>query len=321
MTRPTVLVTGARGYLGGRLVQHLEAHGGFAVRRGSRRAHGDDGAVVAMGELRDDALLESACRGVQAVVHLAALNEIDSARDPDRAMEVNVEGTRRLVAAAARTGVERFVYLSTAHVYGAPLAGRIDEDTPTSPAHPYATTHRLAEDVVLAARGRMDPVVLRLSNAIGAPTRADVDRWTLLVNDLCRQAVATGALTLRSSGLARRDFIAMFDACAAIAHFLELDRSALPDGPVNLGGGKSMRVIDMVNLVADRAAALLGARPTIVRPDPVPGEAHPDLDYRIDLLLSTGFALRGDLSREIDDTLRLCVQAFGSSSPAVGAVR
>ena len=48
-----------------------------------------------------------------------------------------------------------------------------------------------------------------------------------------------------------------------------------------------------------------------MRPAPAPGESHPDLDYRIDLLLSTGFALRGDLASEIDDTLRLCATAFG----------
>lgn len=315
MTKPVVLVTGAGGYLGGRLVQHLERGGGFAVRRGSRRVREGDESSVAIGDLRDEPQLERACRGASAVVHLAALNEIDSARDPALATEVNVEGTRRLVSSAVRAGVGRFVYLSTAHVYGAPLAGRIDEDTPTHPAHPYATTHRLAEDAVFAARDRIEPVVLRLSNAIGAPTRPDVDRWTLVVNDLCRQAATTGTMTLRSSGLARRDFIAMSDACAAIEYFLLLERTALPDGPVNLGGGKSLRVIDMVELIAERAQVVLGERPAIVRPEPAPGELHPDLDYRIDLLLSTGFALRGDLAAEIDDTLRLCAAAFGSAAP------
>jgi UDP-glucose 4-epimerase len=310
MNPPTVLVTGAGGYLGGRLVQHLERGGRFTVRRGSRAASGDSDAV-ALGELTDEHQLEAACRGAWAVVHLAALNEIDSARDPARAQEINVEGTRRLVRAAGRAGVRRFVYLSTAHVYGAPLAGRIDEDTPTRPAHPYATTHRFAEDIVVGASGGMEVVVLRLSNAIGAPTKPDVDRWTLLVNDLCRQAATTGTLTLRSAGLARRDFIAMSDACAAIEHFLLLDAAALPDGPVNLGGGKSARVIDIVELVADRAAVILGERPAIVRPQPSPDEAHPDLDYRIDQLLATGFALRGDLAYEIDETLRLCAAAFG----------
>ncbi|HEX2779504.1 MAG TPA: SDR family oxidoreductase [Gemmatimonadaceae bacterium] len=319
MTKPVVLVTGAGGYLGGRLVQHLERGGSFAVRRGSRQPRAGEPGSVAIGELRDGRQLEEACRGAGAVVHLAALNEIDSARDPALATEINVEGTRRLVAAAARAGVGRFVYLSTAHVYGAPLAGRIDEDTPTHPAHPYATTHRVAEDVVFAARDRVEAVVLRLSNAIGAPTRPDVDRWTLVVNDLCRQAATTGKLTLRSSGLARRDFIAMSDACAAIEHFLLLERAALPDGPVNLGGGKSLRVIDIVELVADRAAVILGERPAIVRPEPAPGELHPDLDYRIDLLVSTGFALHGDLAAEIDDTLRLCAAAFGRKRVRDGA--
>jgi UDP-glucose 4-epimerase len=311
MNRRRVLVTGAGGYLGSRLVEHLERGQRFLVRRGSRVGADTGKDRVAIGELADAAQLARACRGVDSVVHLAALNEIDSARTPDRAIEINVNGTRRLVDAAAREGVHRFIYLSTAHVYGAPLAGRIDEDTPTRPVHPYATTHRDAEMAVLAAQGALEPVVLRLSNAVGAPARPDVERWTLLVNDLCRQIATTGIMALRSSGLARRDFIAMSDACAAIEHFLLLGATDLPHGPINLGGGHALRVIDMVELIAERTQALFGFRPRIERPEAAPDESHPDLDFRIDRLLATGFVLRGSLADEIDDTLRLCFAAFG----------
>lgn len=313
MTARRVLVTGAGGYLGGRLVAHLEQGSRFRVRRGSRRADSGSDDVVAIGDLGDVALLKAACRDMDAVVHLAALNEIDSAREPARAHEVNVEGTRRVVDGAVTAGVRRFVYLSTAHVYGAPLEGRIDEAHPTTPAHPYARTHRDAEDIVLGARASIEPVVLRLSNAVGAPTRPDVDRWTLLVNDLCRQVATSGSMTLRSSGLARRDFIPMSDACAAIEHFLLLPAEALPDGPVNLGGGRSARVLDIVELIAARAEAVLGTRPRIARPEPAADEVSPELDFRIDRLLAAGFRPRGDLVAEIDDTLRLCMTAFGVS--------
>jgi UDP-glucose 4-epimerase len=312
MNRQVVLVTGAGGYLGGRLVAHLRANERIAVRSGSRRA--PDGAtdVVSIGQLDDVEQLRAACAGATSVVHLAALNEIDSEREPERAVEVNVNGTVRLLAAAKHSGVRRFVFLSTAHVYGAPLEGRIDEQQVTRPVHPYAITHRAAEDFVAAAgRGTaMETVSLRLSNAVGAPASPDVQRWTLLVNDLCRQVVTTGKLTLRSSGLARRDFIAMADACRAVEHFLLLPADRLPRGPVNLGGARSMRVIDIVEMVAERAAAVLGVRPPIERPAPAPGEASPELDYRIDILRASGFEPSNSLRDEIDDTLRLCAAAF-----------
>ena len=309
-----VLVTGARGYIGGRVVQHLRAATPFALRLASRVVRPDDEVeTVSVGEFDDDALLDAACRGVTHVIHLAALNEIDSEREPERAVEVNVNGTVRLMRAASRAGVRRAIFLSTAHVYGAPLAGVIDERRVTRPTHPYAITHRAAEDFVFgaAAKAGMDAVVLRLSNAIGAPADPGVQRWTLLVNDLCRQAVTEGRLTLRSAGLAWRDFIAMSDACRAIAFFLAVPVSRTGDGLVNLGGGRSLRVTDMVDLVVRRCTAVLGFTPEVVRPAPGPGETSPELDYRIDRLRAAGFEPRGDLEAEIDDTLRLCAAAFG----------
>lgn len=310
MTRETVLVTGAGGYLGGRVVAHLEGENAFVVRAGSRVAAAGAANAVSMGQLDDATQLRAACEGVATVVHLAALNEIESARYPERAVDVNVNGTVRLLAAAIAAGVRRFVFLSTAHVYGAPLEGRIEEGQVTRPVHPYAITHRAAEDFVAAAgrERRIEPVVLRLSNAVGAPANANVDRWTLLVNDLCRQAVTTGKMTLRSSGLARRDFIPMTDACRAIAHFIRLPGARLPAGPVNLGSGESLRVIDVVELIADRAAAVLGDRPAIERPEPAAGEESPELLYSIGTLKATGFHAAGSLQDEIDDTLRFCAR-------------
>ena len=316
MTRPLVLVTGARGYLGGRLVARLRDEGTFALRLGSRTrsAHvAADAEHVDIGELRDAARLAAACEGVEIVIHLAAPNEVQSVRDPDAAIDVTIGGTRRLARAAAEAGVRRFIYLSTAHVYGAPLVGRIDERRATRPLHPYAITHRAAEDFVFAAAAAsaLEPVILRLSNAVGAPADPAVPRWTLLVNDLCRQAVTTGRMELRSAGLARRDFIAMTDACGAIAHLAAAPAGALGDGLINLGSGESRQVIEIVELVASRCEALLGARPAIEKPAPAAAERDEPLEYRIDRLRATGFIPGGDLRDEIDDTIRLCAQAFG----------
>src|SRR5207245_1641136 len=105
----------------------------------------------------------------------------------------------KLTDAAKRAGVRRVVYVSTAHVYGAPLAGVITEASCAVSLHPYATSHRAAEDVVRAAHERktIEGVVIRLSNAYGAPVSEDANCWTLLVNDLCRQAARTKTMVLR----------------------------------------------------------------------------------------------------------------------------
>ncbi|MCB2100602.1 MAG: SDR family oxidoreductase, partial [Rhodobacterales bacterium] len=253
---PSVLVTGGLGYLGGRLLAHLREAGFGALRATSRRARRpawfQDLDLVQTG-MDDFGGLVGACTGVDAVVHLAALNAQACGADPALARAVNVGGTERLLRAAHAAGVERVVYLSTAHVYGAPLAGRLDEHSPTvsgnpgaqPPAHPYATTHRAAEDAVRDWAGRTGgtAVVLRLSNAVGAPMDAGADCWMLLVNDLCRQAVTTGRLALRGPGLDRRDYLPLADAVAAVAHLLAADRNVLGDGLFNVGSGESRETI------------------------------------------------------------------------------
>lgn len=311
MTR-RILITGGFGYVGGRVAQALAARQDRHIVLGSRTRKDPPEWLpecsIAAASLDDSESLRRACAGVQAIVHLAAMNEIDCAEDPVGALETNGTGTARLLEAAKAASVEQFVYVSTAHVYGAPLVGRIEEGMCPRPIHPYATSHRAAEDVVLAARDTdaLAGLVLRLSNGFGAPAHAGVNRWTLLVNDLCRQAATTGKLVLRSSGLQRRDFITLSDVGRVVEHVLSLAKHETGNGIFNVGGAWGPTVYEVAMLVADRAHAIFGSRPPVLRPEPPPGHPSQALDYRIDKLLETGFALHSDREAEIDATLLLC---------------
>jgi UDP-glucose 4-epimerase len=256
--------------------------------------------------------LRGICSGLDAVVHLAGMNAQDCAADPAAALEANAVATARLVEAAIRQNVKRFIYLSTVHVYGSPLMGVITEETKPFPVHPYAFSHRAGEDVVLASHrsGRIEGIVIRLSNAYGAPVTKDVNCWMLLVNDLCRQAVTSGKLVLCSAGLQKRDFIPLHDVSLAIKHFIELFLNKSGDSIFNLGGEASYRVIDLAELIAVRCEAVLGYSPKVERPDPAPGENSLELNYKIDKLKETGFSLNGNIEKEIDDTLRFCYENF-----------
>ena len=313
----SVLLTGGLGYLGGRLACALVA-AGHQVRCGTRRtgvASPDwlpEMLMVTLDWASTEALAE-ACRGVDCIVHLAAMNEVESATNPVGALEMNGVASLRLLEAAKAAGVRRYVYFSTAHVYGVPLQGEIDETTLPRPVHPYAITHKVAEDFVLAAHDRkqIEGVVIRLSNGFGAAVTPDVDRWTLLVNDLCRQVAISGELRLNSAGSQLRDFITLADVARAVNHLLELDAGQLADGLFNLGGGKAISILEMTERIAARWRALTGRDIAIVRPagDGVP---PPALNYRCDKLAATGFTLTGQVDREIDDTLQLCLRAFGN---------
>lgn len=309
----TVLITGGLGYLGGRISQFLTQNTDLHLRLGIYRKRNEvpewlkNGSLVHV-DLQSDSVLDLICKGVKSIVHLAALNEIDSADDPVKALAVNSGGTLKLLQAAERAGVERFIYFSTAHVYGAPLVGNITEHTLPKPVHPYAITHRTAEDFVLAAHygKKLTGIVLRLSNGFGAPVTPDVNRWTLLVNDLCRQAVTNHKLVLRSSGLQLRDFITLGDVCRCVKHYLYLAPALCEDGMFNVGGKCTLSVWDMAQKIALRCKVTLDMSVSTERKQPLPGELSDRLEYCVDKLYKTGFKIGGNADREIDSTLLFC---------------
>jgi UDP-glucose 4-epimerase len=310
-----VLITGGLGYIGGRVAQAL-AIAGYAVRLGTRQASASTPDWLHACETvplnwSSPETLGSACEGMVAIVHLAAMNEIDSARDPVAALRTNGVATLELLEAAIASGVQRFIYMSTAHVYGSPLQGKIDERTLPRAQHPYAITHKVAEDFVLSAhdQGRIEGVVLRLSNGFGAPAHAGVDRWTLVVNDLCRQAASSGRLKLNTAGTQLRDFITLGDVARAVIHVLQLDTPRLSDGLFNLGGDASVSIFSMTQRVAERWRALTGQEIPIDRPEPS-GPPPTSLTYSCAKLKETGFELESNAAQEIDATLRLCIDVF-----------
>jgi UDP-glucose 4-epimerase len=312
-----VLVTGGFGYVGGRLAQTL-ASCGHSVVLGSRHAHPSPpwlpGATVARLDWDNlDQLCES-CASVDAVAHLAGSNATESAADPTAALAFNGVATSRLVRAATRAGVRRFLYLSTAHVYGSPLRGLVNEATCPSPRHPYATSHRAGEDLVRAAHddGHVEGIVVRLSNAFGPPAHLGADCWTLLVNDLCRQAVESGRMVLKSSGVQRRDFVSMREAARALIHLLELPRERQGNGVFNVGGGWSPTVMEMAERVAHRVAASMKKQPRIERGPAGAGERDEELRYERAKLIDTGFvpASPDATDAEIDALVLFCVSHF-----------
>ena len=309
-----ILVTGGTGYLGGRICQHLAQTGKYQLRLTTRKLHDAPNPYsfeFITTDFSDDQLSPSLCNDVDTIIHLAALNAADCAADPARAIQVNVTGTQKLVSVAQSADVKRFIYISTAHIYGAPLIGTISEQSIPNPQHPYAWTHRAAEDIVLSEKS-FEGIVLRLSNGTGAPHNLDVNCWMLLGNDLCRQAVETGKMVLRSPGLDQRDFIPLSDVSVAVDHMINLNLEKLDGRIFNLGSGNSLSVYEFATLVADRAKLILGKRPEIRRPETTQSHKPSHLNYKATALSQTGFASSASLSEAIDETLQFCVSNLRS---------
>jgi UDP-glucose 4-epimerase len=252
----------------------------------------------------DPERLRDALAGISTVVHLAGANEAVALTDPDRALADTAAAARQVGEACSAVGVQRVVYVSSVHVYGAALiaGATVSEVTVPQPCSVYAVARLAAEH--LLASSALDTVVVRLTNGVGAPVAPEVERWSLVANDLCRQAVTTGELRLRTDGSQWRDFVALDDVCRVLA--ATFDPSRVPAGTYNLGSGLPLTVRGLAELVQDAAEAATGKRPPLHAPEAKDGANAPYL-VASDRFAALGLRAEVPVRAAMDETVRFCL--------------
>lgn len=320
-----VLITGGLGYLGGRLFNEFRmSQPNDKIWIGSRNPvideeiiaayHGVAGFLVT--EWGSQKALESICEGIDIIIHLAAVDSLAAEKNPAAALEMNGVSTVRLLEAAVKQKVKRFIYLSTIHVYGAPLKGEISEHNCPVPIHPYATSHRAAEDVIYSAsiQKKIEAVIIRLSNCFGAPLLKNVNCWNLAIPNLCWQAVTQKRLTLISNGMQEKDFIPMRDACRAIIHFSDIPKEELKEVIYNVGAGVSYTILAISQKIQIICKKLFGYDILIQKPELKQGEHLVQMLFLIRRLQEVGFQPKTTIDDEIIDLLHFCKANFYGSS-------
>jgi nucleoside-diphosphate-sugar epimerase len=268
-----VALTGATGVVGRGILEALVAagHGVRPIGRGEYDLTRPKGAEW----------LE--LEGVDALVHAAGITE-ESARDR-HAATIAGEGLHALAARAKAQGVARFVYISSAHVYG-PLEGHIDETGPPDPRGDYARLHLESERI--AAGSGMACDILRPCNVYGMPKDlAHFARWALIPFGFPRAAVDDGRIELKTP-----------------ARFAEPPAAQRVR---NVAGRDTLSVRDFAARVAAVAAPILGFTPEVAVPagdSPAP----PTLDYA-----SADGPQDGDLDGFLAGMVRACLRMKGTA--------
>jgi UDP-glucose 4-epimerase len=250
-----ILITGGSGYIAGRLSLYLKnSPSDYEVSLVSRRKDFTRPNDISSIKLDWDNFnsLDEGCPNIDTLVHSAGLNAQECKNSFIDAYNVNTINTAKLLEYAINKGVKRFIYISTAHVYGSNLSGKINESYPANSFEAYAASHRAAEDLVLNAyhKGDIEGIVIRLSNSYGAPLSKEVNCWNLLVNDLCYMGVSKNKLIINSSGRQIRDFVPMGIVVRAIEHLICLPNNLIGNGIFNLGSGHSSSVIETAEKIA-----------------------------------------------------------------------
>ena len=254
LSRCTVLVTGAGGFIGSHLTERLIrlgartrafVHYNADGRRGwLEHSAVTDAAEVFAGDVRDPATLEAALGGVDVVFHLAALIAIPySYVSPLSYVRTNVEGTVNVLNAAMRAGVRRVIHTSTSEVYGTAEYVPIDERHPLCGQSPYAAS-KIGADQMAVSYGRsfgVPVVTVRPFNTFGPRQSLRAVIPTIVAQALEGKEIRLGSLA------PRRDFTYVSDTVDAFVRAAETPEAV--GETINVGTGHDIAIGEVVDLV------------------------------------------------------------------------
>ncbi len=264
----TWLITGGAGYIGGHVVQQLlDAGERVAVLDDlstGDRARLPKEVVLVEGSTLDRTALDAAVRDhqVEGVLHFAAKKQVgESVEQPFLYYRENMIGLQTVLEAAAEGGVKRFLFSSSAAVYGMPDVDLVTESTPCAPMSPYGET-KLAGEWLVAAAGKahgMSTVALRYFNVAGAasPELSDAGVFNLIPMVFERLTAGRAPLVFGDDyptpdGTCVRDFIHVSDiasAHVAAAKRLAADPAGETSLVLNIGRGEGVSVREMLDVI------------------------------------------------------------------------
>ena len=253
----TILVAGGGGYLGVLLCQAL-LEAGHKVKLLDRLFFGKEKikslvsypnleCVVADTRYFDAAIMKD----VDAVVDLAGLsNDATAEIDPSLTTDINYRGALHVVDAALKMGVRRYVYASSASVYGYSEQGNLNEESPLNPQTEYARSKIAVErDVLPLNSPGFEPVFLRLSTLYGLAPRM---RFDLAINIMTIRAWTNRVIYIMGGGDQWRPFLHVKDAVRAFILALESDGTKVAGQIFNVGdNSQNFQIKQLAGFVTD----------------------------------------------------------------------
>jgi UDP-glucose 4-epimerase len=242
------LVTGGAGFIGINLVHRL-LNGGARVRvlDNLSSGRGEDLAGLPLdlvvGDIRDWEVVNQAMAGIEVVVHLAAhTNVVQSVKSPWTNLQVNIEGTFKLLEASLQHRVDRFIFASSAGAILGEVEPPVHEEMPPHPISPYGASKLAGEGYCSVFWGcyGLKTLSLRFSNVYGPYSYHKGS----VIAKFFRRILKGQELTIFGNGEQTRDFIYVADLCGAI---LAAVRCEVPYGQaIMLGSGTQTSINNLV---------------------------------------------------------------------------
>jgi nucleoside-diphosphate-sugar epimerase len=247
-----VLITGGAGYVGTVLAPQLVAKG-YGVTVYDVLYYGCElkpgpGLRIVEGDIRDTARFRDACRGVDAIIHLACIsNDPSFELDEELSRTINYDCFEPMVIAAKEQGVRRFIYASTSSVYGVSDKPEVTEDHPLVPLTLYNRYKGLCEPLLFKHQSAdFVCVTIRPATICGYSPRMRLD---LSVNILTNHAINSGKITV-FGGEQLRPNLHIQDVCDLYALLLEIRDEAIAGETFN-AGYQNHSIMEIAKIVRD----------------------------------------------------------------------
>ena len=270
------LVTGGAGFIGSNIVRELvrAKHDVVVLDNllsGHRSNLDDLGCQLIEGDIRDQAVVTHAMKGVDTVFHLAAsVGNKRSIEHPLLDSDINVMGTLTVLEAARAEGVRKIVASSSAGIFGELKTLPIREDHPVEPDSPYGSSKLCMEKHCLAYAKlhRIEAVCLRYFNVYGPNQRFDA--YGNVIPIFVHQMLRGETITIFGDGEQTRDFLNVRDVVQANLRAAEATGVS---GAFNVGSGTRITINELVAKLGDAA----GAAPAQRYGPPRPGDVRDSL--------------------------------------------
>ncbi len=258
-----ILVTGGAGFIGSHVVDRLMSEDrevfvldDFTAGRMSNISHHKDKEKFHLirGDIRDFKLVEKTIPEIDAVFHLAALTGVaPSIENPRLFNEVNVCGTLNLLKACLNSDVKRFIFSSSAAVYGNSRSRRKTEDMAPEPLSPYAVSKLAAEQYVQIFNKlySLQTVSLRYFNVYG-PRQNSGSSYTGVVTTFIDRLLNDRPPIIHGDGNQTRDFIYVKDVVSA--NMLALHNNSVVGEVLNISSGKETSIRELAKMLKNLTA-------------------------------------------------------------------
>ncbi len=249
-----ILVTGGAGFIGKYLVRSLlEKDDSVTIfdnvsksTKDSISSLVDIGAKVIEGDITKPLDIQNAVKDQDVVIHLAAKISVpESIKNPAETFQVNVDGTRNVLAACEKNHVKKLIVASSAAVYGEGFPNvKLTEKSETNPISPYGESKVKMEQEIreFESKHDIDCIILRFFNIYGIGQSSE---YAGVITKFMKRITQEKPLEIFGDGLQTRDFVAIDDVISSIHNAISFGKS----GTYNIASGKAVTIKELAELM------------------------------------------------------------------------